>query len=188
MATVTKILETIVNNGRRVIKVLGLGNSAARTAHLLQPFGEDSNPVMWMPIYAKTDNEGQPVIIGFINPQVSVELGEKKIFSTDADGVESFFIYMKNDGTAQVGGQGDFMVRYNELETAFNQLKDDFNDLVTKYNAHVHPGVVTAVSGGSGSPAVGTVGNTGATTSTDESSTADITPAKIEEITTIPKS
>lgn len=36
--------------------------------------------------------------------------------------------------------------------------------LVAAFNNHVHPGVITAVAGGSGAPAVGTSGNTQATT------------------------
>jgi len=66
---------------------------------------------------------------------------------------------------------GDNMVRFNELKTAFDQLKSDFDN-------HVHTNASTgfslvdslagAVSGSTGSPTV--------------ASTADIDPAKIEEI------
>ena len=78
---------------------------------------------------------------------------------------------MKNDETIEIGGDTDFMVRYSELESAFNELRDDFNNLVTKFNTHVHP-----------SPAGG---STGPTPTGGTPSTADITGAKINEIKTI---
>lgn len=50
------------------------------------------------------------------------------------------------------------MVRIEKLTEKLNELVDAFKD-------HVHSGVITQVSGGSGSPAVGTPGNTGKPTS-----------------------
>ena len=40
-------------------------------------------------------------------------------------------------------------------------LTDKINDLVSWCKSHEHSGVITAVTGGSGTPAVGTPGNTG---------------------------
>lgn len=40
------------------------------------------------------------------------------------------------------------------------ELTDKINALVDSFNNHTHSGVITAVSGGSGNPAVGTPGNT----------------------------
>jgi len=182
---VTKFLESLITDARRVIKVRSLGRSAARTAHLVQPFGEDSKPIAWMPIYADTETTGQPIVIGFINPNVDSELlnGEKKIFSTNENGEESFYLLLKNDGTSQIGGTGDYMVRYNELETAFNKLKEDHNKVVTKLNSIITAfttWIVVPTDGGAALKAlVGTLQQ-------EAASTADITPAKIEEIETIP--
>jgi len=49
--------------------------------------------------------------------------GEFRTYSTDKDGVEKFYTWLKNDGTYEVGGNDDFLVRYNELAAGFNQLK-----------------------------------------------------------------
>lgn len=65
---------------------------------------------------------------------------------------------------------GDFAVRYTELETAFNQLKSDFDN-------HVHTNASSGFSlldSSSGSVS----GSTGSPTA---SSSADITPAKITD-------
>lgn len=93
--------------------------------------------------------------------------------STDANGLQKFYIWQKNDGTCEIGGNDDNMVRYSKLETAYNIIQDKLNDLITKYNTHVHVGVTT----GSGS--------SGTTTSTETASNGDITPAKITRIKTI---
>ncbi len=57
------------------------------------------------------------------------------------------------------------LVQFNEgknggaliIEPFLNQL----NDMVEKFNSHVHTGVIVAVTGGSGAPAVGSPGNSG---------------------------
>jgi hypothetical protein len=64
-------------------------------------------------------------------------------------------------GILELNGNADFAVRYNALETAFNQLQADFD-------AHTHLY----------SPGPGTPTQTAATVA----STADITPAKVDEV------
>ena len=83
---------------------------------------------------------------------------------------------MLNNGTMQVLGTGDFFVRFNELQTGFNQLRQDLNDHITNYNAHVH---TTTATVGTGPPGV-----ISATTSQSTSSSASIDTARIEEIET----
>lgn len=65
---------------------------------------------------------------------------------------------LKNDGQAEINGTGDHAVRFAELETAFNQLKSDFD-------AHMHTGNLAAPTSPPLAP-----------------STADISPAKIDTI------
>lgn len=48
------------------------------------------------------------------------------------------------------------------------KLTEKLNELVKTFRNHVHSGVITQVSGGSGTPAVGTPGNTGTPTSNIE--------------------
>ena len=102
------------------------------------------------------------VIIGALNYQVPLpaDPGETKLYSTDADGAEQATAILKPDGTMEVNGNADFAVAFNDLKTAFDQFKSD-------YNAHVHTGVTTG-GGSSGPPAAPT--------------TADIDPAKISTI------
>ena len=178
---IVKTISHVIQDGFRRIKAVVRGKGDVQTSYEVMPFGvDDVPPESWRAIYGETGEDGKSIIIGYFNlAQLdSLVRGEHRIYSTDPDGVVSTSIYLRGDGTMEIGGNADFMVRYNELETAFNQLKSDFDSLVTAYNAHTH--ITTAVTGGGGPPGV-----IAATTSTSSPSTADITPAKIQEIKTL---
>ena len=156
--------------GRRLLKFLRMGKNDIQTALNVAPFGIDSVPVKdAIGIYVKSSADGEPILIGYLNKNAIAKAGETRFFATDADQVEKNYIYLKKDGIIEIGGAADNMVRYSELETAFNQLKSDFNNFVTGFNTHTHP-------------------ETGATTAPPttpgQSSNADISGAKIDEIKT----
>lgn len=159
---------------RRILKFLRLGKSDVQTSMEAGPYGMDSNPVKDMiAVYAPTGEKGKTVIIGYLNKNQLAEVGEMRTYSTDSNGALKFYIWQKNDGTCEIGGDDDNMVRYSKLEEAFNELKTDFNNLVTVYNSHTHTGVTAGP------------GSTGTTPAAGQSSSADITPAKIDEIKTL---
>ena len=172
-----KVISTSIEQSVRFIKFLRYGKDDIQEVREVAPFGFDGNaPKDMIALYSATAEKGKPVIIGYINKNQIADVGELRIFSTNESLAEQFYLHLKNDGTAEFGGSDDFMVRYNELESAFNDLKADFNSLVTTYNSHVHPyvGLVATVPG-----------NTSPTPSTGTPSTADITGAKITEIKTL---
>lgn len=166
MVEKAKVLSTETDStGRRIVKGYLLGNTP-ETAFEAGPFGLDSNPVKnKIAIYAKGRENGKMFVVGYINIDQVAEVGETRLFSTDADGELKFHIWLHSDGTAEIGGNTDNAVRYSKLEEAFNELQGKFNDFVDAYV----PGGPSSV----GLPAVA------------ERSEADITKAKIEEIKTI---
>jgi len=171
MINVTKTISTSIKNAVRFVKFLRMGKSDVQECRQASPFGIDSAPTKDMAaIYAKTGEVGKPVIIGYINKNQISEAGETRLFSTDENGTVKIALHLKNDGTAEIGGNSKNMVRFQELETGFNTLKTDFNNLVIAYNLHIHPS-----SSGTTSPTV-TQGT---------SSTADISGSKINEIKTL---
>lgn len=180
MIRLAKTISTeVVEAGRRVIKILGLGKGDVQTPIQAAPFGSDANPPAGLrAIYAPTGNKGDTFVIGFINLDQIAEVGENRLFSTDEDGNLSIDIRLRNDGTAEIGGDVDNMVRYSKLEESFNELKGDLNDHITDYNGHTH--ITTATVGPTAVPGI-----IAPTTSLSSPSLADITPAKIEEIKTL---
>lgn len=175
----SKHISSVIQKGRRIVKVLCFGKSDVRTAYEVAPYGTDSQaPKDTIAIYADTSNNGERIVVGYINKQQLAQVGEHRTFSTDQNGEMKFYIWQKNDGTCEIGGDADHMVRYSKLEEAFNELKQDFNNLVSTFNSHIH--TTTATIGSSATPGV-----ISSPTSSGQSSSADITPAKIEEIKTI---
>lgn len=173
-----RITGTSFNNLKQlVVKVIGAVTTY--TAEEYSPFGTDSRPPNGMTaIYARTQANGDECIIGYLHKDRLAQIGEHRIFSTDDQNVLKTYIWLHNDGTMDIGGNTKHMVRFEELQIAFNQLKTDFNNLVTAYNSHIHP-VGNAVPAAPG-PVVTTPTITSGTPST-----ADITPAKINEIKTL---
>lgn len=173
MLVIVKTISTSLDDlKRRIIKVCRYGKSDIQTSVEVSPYGVDSNPIKDMvAVYAPTKEKGKTVILGYFNKNKLAEVGEYRNFSTDEEGNVVFYTHLKNDGTMEIGGDSDFMVRYSALETGFNQLKSDFNTFITsQYNLHIHP-----TPAGPSSPTV-LVGTP---------STADISGAKIQEIKTL---
>ena len=172
-----KVISTELDNLQRiVVKVLRYGKSDVQTSDQVAPHGIDSNPVKdMMAVYAQTEQTGETVIVGYLNRNMLAAVGETRIYSTNSAGELQTFIWLKTDGTIELGGDDDFAVRFNELKAGFDQLRSDHNDLVNAFNAHMH---ATAAAGppstptpGSGIPAT--------------PSTASIDDAKIDEIKTL---
>lgn len=126
--------------------------------------------------------DGAEVVIVDISPSYRVAVavddrqdstvakGEQELYSLDVAGTaKAATIKLTNDAIIEMNGDTDFAVRYSELESAFNQLKQDLNAFILVYNTHTH---VAPVGGGA----------TGVPSATGTDSAADITGAKVEEI------
>lgn len=172
MIRLVKIISTSISAKVRSVKFYWRGKSDVRNSDEFSPFGIDGNPLKDMvAICVQTGQDGKTFVIGYRNKNQIAEPGELRLFSLDDSGTEKTYQWFKKDGTIEILGNADNMVRYSELETAFNELKLDFNRLVATFNAHTHTG--------------GTImGNTGPVSVSGLTSSADISPAKIDEIKT----
>lgn len=116
------------------------------------------------------------ILVG-VNPKTKVLNLEGNHVKINATG---FPLKFDTDQETIFNEGSDFMVRYNELESAFNQLKSDFNDFLSQqFATHIHPATTTATVGASATPGVVTVSPTATPTTP---SNADITPSKIDDI------
>ncbi len=177
MLNASKVISTALKDAKRFVKILRFGRDDVQDIREAMPFGYDGNPHKDMvAIYGATSEKGKPVIIGYINKNQIADIGETRIYSTNETGDEKIYLHLKNDGSAEFGGDTDFMVRFNKLKDGYDALKSDFNSFVTTYNTHTHPyvGLVAGVSG-----------TTLATPSAGTPSSASIDDSKIEEIKTL---
>lgn len=172
MIQLVKIISTNIDSAnRRLVKFFRFGKDDVQEVLSASCVGDDSPPIENLRgIYVQTSQVGTPVLVGYINDKQIAKPGEKRIFATDQNGNLLLHFYMKDDSTIELGGTGNYAVKFNELKTQFNELQTKFNNLVTSYNLHVHP-----VSGSA----------TLVTTSTALTSSANIDNAKNSKIQTI---
>lgn len=112
-----------------------------QTVELMTQAGDESSPVngsfvlimqlgpAW--VVAVTAND-------LIPPEIAE--GERRVYSQDG-GSRKATIYWRTDGQLELNGTGDYAVRFNALETAFNELKAKFNT----HTGHVVSAVVPTV-------------------------------------------
>jgi len=80
------------------------------------------------------------VTIGGTNQNIEPDTarGERKIYSVSEDGAEIKAVAkFKNDGVLELNGATDSAVLFSELKTAYNELNDKYNKLITNLNAWV---------------------------------------------------
>jgi len=167
-AKLLRVDSSILNKlKQRVMKLLGA--KAIYTAEDYAPHGTDSvAPKGTTAIYIKTEADGDECVIGYLIKNRVAEVGEHRLFSTDANGLFKFNVWLRADGTVLMGDSenpatyANFAVKYNELATEFNELKTKFNALVSSYNSHVHPyvnGTTPAATGTTATPATASAAN-----------------------------
>ncbi len=165
MISLVKIISTSIDNlNRRLPKFLRLGIKDIQTSLEVGPYGVDANPIKDMiAVYIKTGEKGKTVIVGYINKRQLAAPGEHRIFSTNANGTLKAYAWLRADGSLEINGDDDNMVRFSELKTGFDKLKSDLNAFLT----HVH--------GASGTPPAPPA----------PPSTASIDNSKINEVKTL---
>jgi hypothetical protein len=162
MITLSTISGAFVKAGSRILKVFQYG---IKTADECSPFGDDSSPLEGMTaIYAETGEIGEPVIIGYMNERQLAAPGEKRIYSLKDNGDISFYAWLKNDGTMQLGGTADNLVRYAPLNAG---LSSHNSQVVAELNK-----IAVAISSLGGTYVPGLVG-------------MDVSGSKIVEIKTL---
>lgn len=173
-----KTFSTTTTEGFLIVKVKVMSDQDVQTADQALPYGLDSNPIKdVLAVFHQTSVRADSVIGGYIQENSKAAPGEFRTYSTDGEGVEKFYTWIKADGTMEIGGSVDNLVRYSKLKIAFDELKADHNELAAKWDAFCSayvPGSPSSV----GLPASLASSAVGA-------SSADIAPAKIDEIKTL---
>ena len=148
MIQLVKIISTTIDSAnRRLVKFFRFGKDDVQEVLNASASGDDSPPTENMRgIYVQTSQVGTPVLVGYINDKQIAKPAEKRIFATDRNGNLLLHFYMKDDSTIELGGTGNYAVKFNELEAQFNELNNKFNSLVTNFNNHVHAANATPIA------------------------------------------
>ncbi|MBC7486094.1 MAG: hypothetical protein H7282_05030 [Cytophagaceae bacterium] len=160
-----RVISTEIDSLTRLItKFYRFGKSDVQTAVDASPYGVDGNPIKDMTaVYMQTGTKGKTVLVGYLNKNRLAAPGELRLFATDASGAEQTFIWLKGDGTMNLAGDADNIVRYSPL----NEELSDFKTAIQQQLVLIASGI--AAGGGSYSP--GTL-------------MLDLTDAKVVEVKT----
>lgn len=132
MITNSVVNDTYTDEGMRMIKVDQFG---AKEVYECSPFGFDSNPIKDMTaVYADTSENGEPIIIGYINENQIAEKGELRLYNSN-----EAYIQLKIDNTIELNGSDRTIVAYQDLVRELNKTINDLNTELTK--------IQTAISG-----------------------------------------
>lgn len=137
---VTKIVSTKIGEQNRVFtKLVCKGPNDVQEIETMNPAGIHSRGLKDdVAVMSDTEVMGESVLVGYIPKDVDVEEGEIRIFSRDpGNGAQKIFIWVKNDGVIEFGGNADNLIRYTKTANSINELKDSINDLKNIISAWV---------------------------------------------------
>jgi len=170
-------LSTAIKEGFRIIKTKWAENITS-TAKQSNPFGFDSNvPKEIVAVFADTSSKEEPVIVGYLYASALSDLntGDSAMYSTDSEGKIKSTVKLRNDGTAEILGTGDYMVRFNELEKEYNKTKAVLDSIISVLTPPIN-------EPGNGAPSAF---QAAMNVAVGAKTTGDISGAKIEELKTI---
>jgi hypothetical protein len=135
------------------------GGGANVTARHFGAPGEDSHPLPG-DVVAIVDSveSGSEQVAGYIDPhnEPEAEPGEVRRYARDGDGAVAIVLWLKSDGTMELGSPDDFVAMASKVDKRIGDLEQAFNDFVnTAFNAHTHvaPMGGTSPPNPTGSPA-----------------------------------
>ena len=127
-----KINSLLIDAGRRLAKVFILSKSDVQTSYMIGPWGDDSAPIKNADIVHSKTTGDESIILGCINTNSSVEPGEKRIYATDENGAEIIDIYLRKNGTIEIGGSGESLTIYGPLNDNLQTTIIDINTELVK--------------------------------------------------------
>lgn len=130
MITLAKVKSSVIENGKRIMKVIQFGT---KTAKEVGPFGFDSSaPENLTALYCKTSNDDEDCIIGYINKNQLANLGESRMYSVDAQGEVMATILCDASGRISLNGNAFSSVRYENLVIGLNSQNALINAELSK--------------------------------------------------------
>lgn len=121
MIALAKYSSSVIEQGKRILKSIGIGGSVMTTKECA-PFGIDSQPPEgYTAIYANTTNNSEEVIIGYINRNQISQAGECRLYAVGVGNTVISEIYLKNNGQILMNNGNKSSVRFQDLKTAIDQ-------------------------------------------------------------------
>ena len=126
------VIGTKIVNAFREVKAENTGN--INNCYQATPFGFEANPIKGMDAIMG-DTDRYTVILGYIQKAIDgLNEGETISFAKNSSGEVKATITHRSDDTIELLGTGDYLVRFEELKTEFNELKETVNNHIDDWN------------------------------------------------------
>ncbi len=126
------------------------GGEANLTAQHFACPGDDSHPLPGDYVASSpSTGSGTEQITGYIDPANAGQAGpgEKRIYSRDSSGTVVAVVWLRDDGTIEIGlDPTDAAAVASIVDARLDALESKLNGLITKYNTHVHPATMGSTS------------------------------------------
>ena len=130
MITNATVDSTSTEDGMRMIKVDQFG---AKEPYECAPFGFDSNPVKDMTaVYADTSENGEPIIIGYVNENQLSDIGELRLYNSNKG-----YVWLRKDDTIELNGDSRTIVAFIDLKTELENTINKLNVELTKIQTSI---------------------------------------------------
>lgn len=132
----------ITDKIRQIIAIIW-GKNDVRNAYDVTPYGIDASPIKGMTaVYANTENNGQPIVVGYINKNQIAKPGECRMFSTNDSGSFQAQVYALQDGNILIG-DSETIAAYTDFFVKWTA----FNTTIQAYLVTQNAAITTAISG-----------------------------------------
>lgn len=157
MGAIARLIKSENGDDKEIVQTVEVHYGENKYCDQYGPSGEDSPPLAEeRVVLADVEGTGNAVSVGVLTKSLGAKPGEKLIYSRDQSGNVTAMIHLKNDGTVIIETEkpveinGEKIIIQNGGAAAARV--DDTVEVEIPAQS-----VVVAVSGGSGSPAVGTL-------------------------------
>lgn len=139
MLSVVEVLSASFDSGkRRLIKLLRMGREDIQECVQSSPAGVDSSPVKNMrAIYGSTTERGKNYVIGYLQKEQLAEPGETRFFSVNDSGELKAWMWLKKDGTIEILGVDDNLIKYAQTAATIKEIQDDIAALKEVFSTWV---------------------------------------------------
>ena len=143
MNILSKFREATITNGKRVLKLLGVGGDVL-TAKESMPWGWDSQPTGNVnAVYCTTTNMKDRFVVGYVNNAQLAGEGESRHYAVDGSGAVVSYVWTKANGNTEINGNQYSATRYQTLETQLQSF-------ITQVNSQ-WPLIASGIATGGGS-------------------------------------
>jgi len=139
MNSLVKVISSSIDSlNRRLVKFFANGPDDVQESIQAAPFGIDSNPIKDMvAIQAQTSERGKDYVIGYLNKDMLAKPGETRLFSVNSSGELQAWVWLKNDGTIEILGSDDNLMKYAQSAATIKEIQDDISALKQAFSTWV---------------------------------------------------